>query len=722
MITRGELPKEENAGQGIGGTRMEGMPKKLFSYVKGDEEPEAGVTAQECGNEEEEGAKKKLFTRIGNEEENKMAEHLKEAAQGFCNAKLEGMKQKLFTHLGSEEEREEEKKLFTHIEEVSENTIPCREDINRNYALNESECSKLIASSICNEQNAQPESPEKTKEKMSSIVTEATDDWKNFHLQLIEKIEKIYELPDGEESRIFYRFQIIIGTKTFEKTVSADDVSSFKWVKSGSQGIAFIRRGAKTMAFDEYVSNVIAGSNPSVRIVYAVNGWKKINGIPAYVYSGGTIGNIWQNVSGNAKYEFEFSAEKVGTEEVFRQSIGMLDICQDKRITLPLYLFAHMGVLTTLFNEAGFPIKFVVSVIGKTNSRKTSLALCMTKTLNRKEITKPAANFNATEAGIEKVIGLHPDAVLVIDDFMPASNKAKQNLLDTKLEKALRIYGDREGIERMTDFSKNPGAGYYPVRGIGVITGEHIRGVQSSLLRTLILQIDQKSVNNMQLTFYQKNYKILNTNLCDFIYFAAKNYAKMICFIGQRVEIYREENLFQLPRYNEMYAQLMTETEIILQYALERKFISQDGYQKIYAEWREILRQVIQQNAAELNRKDYPTLLREVCVSLAENGTSPLPKAEMKDYGDQVFEDSQIVYVRLDTFLQRLKALTQLWGIDLPGLSKKAVLDMLEAEGLIEVRSRSEGKRTLKLPGSKLNRQTYIYIKKSALGLDENNA
>ena len=48
---RGELPKEENAGQGIGGRRMEEIPKKLFSYVKGDEEtePQAGFTAQECG-------------------------------------------------------------------------------------------------------------------------------------------------------------------------------------------------------------------------------------------------------------------------------------------------------------------------------------------------------------------------------------------------------------------------------------------------------------------------------------------------------------------------------------------------------------------------------------------------------------------------------------------------------------------------------------------------
>lgn len=678
-----ELPEAE--------TTHQGMPKKLFSHVKGDEELKMDGIVQN------------LFIHIGNEDKQEMRE-------------------KLFTHIESKEEHGEKKKLFTHIgnEEVSKDTIRCQDYVNLNCSFKEQEQAK-ITSSLCNEQNEQTESPEKTKEKMEKVVTDVPDDWKNFHLILIEKIVKIFELPDGEDTRIFYQFKIIIGTKEFEKTVSADEVSTFKWVQSGSQGIAFIRRGAKTMAFDEYVSNLISGSNPSLRIVYAVNGWKKINGIPAYVYSGGTIGNVVPNVSGNAKYEFEFAAEKVGTEEVFRQSIGMLDICQDKKITLPLYLFVHIGDLSTLFNEAGFPIKFVVSVIGKTNSRKTSLALCMTKTLNRKEITKPAVNFNATEAGIEKAIGLHPDAVLVIDDFMPASTKAKQNVLDTKLEKTLRIYGDREGIERMTDFSKNPGAGYYPVRGIGVITGEHIRGVQSSLLRTLILQIDQKSVDNKKLAYYQKNYKIFNTNLYDFMYFATKNYTEMIRFIGQCVERYREENLFDMPRYNEMYAQLMTGAEIILRYALERKFINHDEYRTFYVEWRAILQQVIQQNAAELNRNDYPTVLREVCVSIAENGTSPLPNVEVKDYGNQIFEDAQIVYVRLNTFLQRLKALTELWGNDLPGLSKKSVLDILEAEGLIEVKTKSEGKRTMKLPGSKLNRQAFIYIKKSKIKMDEKN-
>lgn len=224
------------------GITHQGIPKKLFSHVKGDEELKTE------GREV-----KKLFVHIENEDKQEM-------------------KKKLFTHLAIEEEYEEgEKELFTHIksEEVSEDKISCKDFVNLECGFREPEEVKPT-SSMRNEQNVQ-ESPEKMKEKLNTVVTEAPDDWKNFYLQLIEKILKIFELPDGEEARIFYRFKIMIGTKEFEKTVSADEVSTFKWVKSGSQGIAFIRRGAKSMSFDEYISHVIDGSNPSLRIVYAVN-------------------------------------------------------------------------------------------------------------------------------------------------------------------------------------------------------------------------------------------------------------------------------------------------------------------------------------------------------------------------------------------------------------------------------------------------------------------
>ena len=556
---------------------------------------------------------------------------------------------------------------------------------------------------------------------VSRPVTETMSaEWQNFSIKLEEIVEKIFDTPDGEIRKFSYFFKIFVGTDIFEETVNADDVANFKWVRSSTGGRAYIGRGKKGQPFDEYMSGVISGGNPLVRTIYNTNGWKKFKGNPVYIYDSGAIGRTARGVSGNKKHIFEFNAEKVGTYEIYWQTLQMLEICREKNITLPLFLSTHMGALTTLFEEAGFPIKFTISVIGKTNSRKTSLCLCMTKTINRRQITKPEVNFNATEGGIEKKIGLHSDAVLVIDDFMPALTKAKQRVLDTKLEKVLRIYGDREGIERMTDFARNPEAGYYPVRGIGVITGEHIRGVQSSLLRSLILEIDQDSVDNSRLAFFQDNYKILNTHLYDFLNFVAENYVEIVQFIKQRVEMYRSQAVFELPRYSEMYGQLMTTGEIFVKYALARNYADQPASQELLEEWREILRKVIAKNAKELREKDLKTVLKEVCVSIAEDGAKPLPSDEKKDYGDEVFEDETIIYIRLDAFLKKMHTLLSIWGIEVPALSKKVILDELEEAGLIETKGKAEGKRTLKLPGSKYNRQVFLYIKKSELSENTN--
>ena len=554
----------------------------------------------------------------------------------------------------------------------------------------------------------------------SSIVTGTIScDGRNFDLQLFEIIKKIYDSPDGEQAKISYRFKIWMRKNTFEATVDAAEVANFKWVRCASGGMAIIRRGENQMPFDEYVSEVISESQPQVRIVYNSNGWKKIEGKAVYVYDAGTIGNIFPNISGNKKHTFEFDAERIGTPEVFHQTMGMLDICEDKKLTLPLLIAAHMGGLTTLFEEAGFPLKFVISVIGATNSRKTSLSLCMTKTFNRRQITKPEVNFNATEGGIEKAISQNSDAVVVIDDFMPASTKTKQRVLDTKLEKVLRMYGDREGIERMTDFARNPGAGYYPVRGMGIITGEHIRGVQSSLLRTLVLKINQDSVENANLTYHQRNFKVLNSHLYDFLAYVTENYSDIIWFISQQAETYRRKEFFQFPRHKEMYAELMTTVDVMLRYFKERNFMNYEECGEKYAEWERIIRQVIKENEEDLNRKDWGEILKDVCVAIEECGAMPLPKTEKKDYGNSVFEDEKHFYIRLEPFLKRMKELLKIWNIELPDLSKTEILNKLEEVDLIETKGKVEGKRTLKLPGSKLNRQVFLYIKKARL-TDEN--
>lgn len=394
----------------------------------------------------------------------------------------------------------------------------------------------------------------------------------------------------------------------------------------------------------------------------------------------------------------------------------MLEICDDKRITLPLFLFTHAGVLTSLFNEAGYPIKFLLAVIGETNSRKTSLSLCMTKLFNRKDIHTPEASFNSTEGGIEKKVSMHPDAVLVIDDFMPASTKSKQRILDTKLEKIVRMYGDRKGIDRMTDFSRNPNAGYYPVKGIAVITGEHFRGVPSSMTRNLIINNNKTSVNNEKLQLYQRTPQILSTHIYDFLRYITQNYEYVEQFINQKVPEYRAKNIFDPLRYTEMYAILMTTVEIFLQYAISKKFIGMVYSQNLYSEWETTIRTIIYSNIHDLKENNFGVMLSRVCQSIImDKEMYPLPGEERINYGDQVFEDSTYFYIRLDTFLKEIRRYFQVWGVEYPSFSKKNILDELEKNEIIEMKGKLEGKRTLKLPGSKKNKQRFLFIKKQKI-------
>ena len=623
---------------------------------------------------------------------------------------------RLFSHVEAGKctavEEAPRKRLFSHVEPTKK-----PEEVQEPILLENDIAQNQTATAISS-QPIKPNCPvtacasEKTSTTVKGeMIVESAESQQNFDLVLKKIIKKISDTRLGEKAVWEYEWEIYMrGGKITEVRVSAEDVSKFKWVKDASRGTAIYKN--KEKPFDEYVSELILNSTVEMEVIYSTNGWKKLNGIPVYIYDSGNIGEKIKGIKGNGEFQFKYSKEEVGTKDIFDKVLNMLEICSDHKITLPLFLFAHVGVLTTLFEESGNPVKFMLAVIGETNSRKTSLVLCMTKIFNRQTIQEPEVTFSSTEGGLEKAIGTHPDCVLTIDDFMPAATRAKQAELDKKLEKITRMYGDRKGIERMTDFARNPNAGYYPVRGVGIITGEHIHGVKSSLTRHLILDIKDDSVENKMLRYYQRNWKILTTHIYDFIAWITEKYWQTVEHISTRMDCYRTEKISKYPRYTEMYGVLCVTAEIFLTYAKDRGFLEEEQIPDLFMEWQGIILQVIRGNEKALKMKDWSEILREVCRAIYESGeVEPLPTEEQINYGERIFADSEYLYVRLDVLLEKVKNCLRLWGIEWANFSKYAVLNELEAKGLIETRGKAEGKRTLKLPGSKKNKQRFLYIR-----------
>lgn len=642
--------------------------------------------------EQEEGGKKRLFT------------HVEPPKEG--ESKPAG---RLFTHVTQPKMVEDKpvERLFSPVDTAEE--VKRREEKAGHPVM----IPQKGASSIENTGQVPAIVGQPVAEKVTAEVVVETTERRNFELTLKKNICKIVDTRHGERMDWCYEWEIHIGGNTISAVATAAEVSKMSWVKRATRGMAIFKSGPQKLSFDEYVSHLLLQSSAETYTVYATNGWKKVNGIPTYVYNDGNVGEKFKNVSGDVRYRFEYCKKAVGTPEIFNSVVGMLNICDDKKVSLPLFLFNHVGVLTSLFEESGNPVKFMLAVIGETNSRKTAMTLCMTKLFNRKEIQKPEVTFSSTEGGIEKEIGSHPDSVLVIDDFMPADTKTKQAELDRKLEKVTRLYGDRKEIERMTDFAKNPNAGYYPIKGVGIITGEHIHGVPSSLTRHLILPVTAKTVQNKVLSLYQKDWKILTTHVYDFIAWVTEYYAWCVRFLADRIGVLRQaKNISEIPRYVEMYAVLSATAEIFLAYGMSRGFLEQKEGNAICGEWQAIILQVIRENERLLKKKYWGEALREVCCAVYESGEiEALPKEEQSNYGDRIFADAEYLYIRLDVFLERTKSYFRLWGVEWANFSKQAVLNEMERLNLIETKGKAEGKRTLKLPGSKKNKQRFLYIR-----------
>ena len=159
--------------------------------------------------------------------------------------------------------------------------------------------------------------------------------------------------------------------------------------------------------------------------------------------------------------------------------------------------FAMIAVMTRIFQETDCPIKFSVTVVGKTNSRKTSSALIFTRLYNRKKGMVPEINFTSTEVAIYEAMSKYADAVLMVDDLTPPENAANAREQMKKAELIVRSYGDRVPRRRSKVYAKDKGVEEFsPILGVCLMTGEIWGGCKSSQSRVIKLEFDDDDVDN----------------------------------------------------------------------------------------------------------------------------------------------------------------------------------------------------------------------------------
>ena len=242
--------------------------------------------------------------------------------------------------------------------------------------------------------------------------------------------------------------------------------------------------------FRQYVSEVYERTAVTlpVDLVYQESGWHltPLN-VPHY-YSGNDTNNCLSNFCLASQFNFT-------PQELVEWAIGVLSI-GPMEVMLPLLIHAHLGYTLKLYEDAGYNEQYILTLIGASGSKKTSLArvlFCL--------FGEVMVNFMSTDRAIELDLMKRQDSTLLLDDLSSGSDK----FLAGKFEKILRQLGDSIGRKR----SINGGMEQDVVRTrcAVLLTAEtDIDALsKSSKLRTLAVNIGINTLDSAALYRYQQD-------------------------------------------------------------------------------------------------------------------------------------------------------------------------------------------------------------------------
>ena len=237
--------------------------------------------------------------------------------------------------------------------------------------------------------------------------------------------------------------------------------------------------------FQQYISEVYERSYETLphEIVYKDAGWQRNC-------------NSWHYYSGNDENclsNFRLAVMEYEPVALIDWVSRLLEIA-DPQIMLPLFLHAHLGYTLKLFEDAGYNEQFILTLIGASGSKKTSLARVLFSLFGDALI-----NFTSTNRGIELDLMSRQDSSMIMDDLSSGRDK----VLAMKFEQILRQLGDSTGRKRSINGGNDLDC--VATRCAVVLTAEtDIDALsKSSKLRTLAVFLNHDSIDSKKLSTFQ---------------------------------------------------------------------------------------------------------------------------------------------------------------------------------------------------------------------------
>lgn len=551
----------------------------------------------------------------------------------------------------------------------------------------------------------------------------------NFWIEILQEITHVIEICNDKNVAIDYaedtswKIRIFCMGKVFEAEKDVKSLLSDHNVLKCTKDRGYLEsdKDSKRL-YRKYINLLIERSDYQSIVLYQSTGWTYLKeyGL-VYLTDQGIVG-VKENckIRADVPYHFVYDQNSVNTNQNFWDFWGMREIC--KRIENSIFLlhFSCVAVMTTIFQNAGRPVNFIVALIGSTNSQKTAVGSVFSRLFDRSTLTSADIRFNSTEVAIIEKMEKYGDAILMVDDFVPYSSAKNVHEQQKKLETIIRSYGDREPRKRSQVYAKINGVSEYsPIKGCCLITGEVFQTESvSSDTRVIQIPFEKGGVNLEKLTYYQENFLIYPTFFYGFIMFLQNNLQWVEELIVKEIKNVRGNHPVEIhtPRFVDTLAIMSSEVKIFYTFAVKSGFMSQQEADIYLSVDMEKITGIIIENERNSKTKTPAT---EICLALkwglkiGKIRISLLSElGKLKEFDGIVGEDQTYYYVLPEVLWKVYKEYTCYMNSEVRFRSGRELKTPLKAENLLLIKEEGKGKQqrsTHKIGNFTAKRFFYIY-------------
>lgn len=312
----------------------------------------------------------------------------------------------------------------------------------------------------------------------------------------IARIVRDVVLDDGAESRRELVVEVDLTGHRLTLQMQAVEFARMGWVlnRLGPQAILYPGQQQHARAAIQWLSGAIRHEH-----IFTHMGWRRHASEWVYLQGGGALGarGLRGDVqvrlpSGLERYKLPAVADAGGQISAIRASLQFLSVAPD-RISLPL--------LAAVYRAPLGKVDFSLFLTGPSGAFKTALAaLCQQHFGAEMDAGGLPAHFGSTGNALEELAFRAKDALLVVDDFVPAERLSDSQLRQTA-EQLFRGAGNRQGRGRLEAHGRlrAPRA----CRALLLATGEDVPRGRSLRARLLIVELRPGEVDRSLLSALQ---------------------------------------------------------------------------------------------------------------------------------------------------------------------------------------------------------------------------